>query len=82
MEEIHQHLLECDLFISIGTSGVVYPAAMMVNWAREAGARTIEINLEPSECTTHFHHTFHERASLLVPAFVSELLRQANLPSL
>lgn len=82
MELISKHIHECELFISIGTSGVVYPAALMVNWARENGAQTVEINLEASARSSHFHHTYHDRAAHLTPLFVSELLRQASLPSL
>ena len=46
---------DCDLFVSIGTSGAVYPAAGFVQTARYCGARTLEINLEPSlgsSCST------------------------------
>ena len=48
MEEIAAALARCDLFVSIGTSGTVYPAAGFVAEARAAGARTVELNLEPS----------------------------------
>ncbi|MFN2258715.1 MAG: NAD-dependent deacylase, partial [Parasphingopyxis sp.] len=47
MEEIEAALQACDLFVSIGTSGAVYPAAGFVQTARYCGARCIEINLEP-----------------------------------
>ena len=49
MEEIYAALARCDLFVSIGTSGTVYPAAGFVAEARAAGAHTVELNLEPSE---------------------------------
>ena len=48
MERIDEALRRCDLFVSIGTSGAVYPAAGFVQTARYCGARTLEINLEPS----------------------------------
>ena len=48
MERIEEALRGCDLFVSIGTSGAVYPAAGFVQTARYCGARTLEINLEPS----------------------------------
>ena len=48
MERIDEALRRCDLFVSIGTSGAVYPAAGFVQTARYCGAQTLEINLEPS----------------------------------
>ena len=48
---IEAALEQCDLFVSIGTSGAVYPAAGFVQSARMAGARTVEINLEPTQET-------------------------------
>ena len=49
MERIEAALQRCDLFVSIGTSGAVYPAAGFVQTARYCGARTLEMNLEPSQ---------------------------------
>lgn len=49
MERIEDALRDCDLFLSIGTSGAVYPAAGFVRTARHVGARTLELNLDPSE---------------------------------
>ena len=49
MERIEEALRRCDLFVSIGTSGAVYPAAGFVQTARYCGARTLEMNLEPSQ---------------------------------
>ena len=76
IEEIHQLLNECSLFISIGTSGNVYPAAGFVQLATAAGARSIELNLEPSEGATLFSETRYGPATKIVPAFVEELLRE------
>ena len=49
MDRIFDALEACDLFVSIGTSGAVYPAAGFVRAARAYGARTLELNLQPSE---------------------------------
>lgn len=81
MEEIERHVSECELFIAIGTSGLVYPAALLVSWARGAGARTIEMNLELTERSSVFHHTFHDPASTLVPSFVDHLFKAASSPA-
>jgi NAD-dependent deacetylase len=75
MERIDRALLDADLFVSIGTSGAVYPAAGFVQTARYAGARTLEINLEPSLGSVYFHETRIGRAGELVPAWVEEMLR-------
>jgi NAD-dependent deacetylase len=74
MNEIDKALSACDLFISIGTSGNVYPAAGFVEQARFAGARTVELNLEPSEGYDLFAEAIHGRATDVVPAFVERLL--------
>ncbi len=74
MEEITQALEHCDLFLSIGTSGSVYPAAGFVMEARSAGAHTVELNLEPSEGVSMFAQAIHGLATKVVPAFVDELL--------
>nr|WP_237219820.1 NAD-dependent deacylase [Sphingomonas arenae] len=74
MERIDEALMTADLFVSIGTSGAVYPAAGFVQTARYRGARCLEINLEPSQGSIFFHETRLGRASELVPAWVAELL--------
>jgi len=74
MDCIVAALDDCDLFVSIGTSGNVYPAAGFVEQARLAGAHTIELNLEPSEGYTQFAETVHGRATRVVPAFVDRFL--------
>ncbi len=73
MDTIDDALAEADLFVSIGTSGNVYPAAGFVQTARRFGAHTVELNLEPSEGTSLFHQRRHGKASEIVPAFVAEL---------
>ncbi len=75
MDEIEQALVEADLFVAVGTSGVVYPAAGFVQEARALGrAHTLEINLEPSSTRSLFHEARHGPAGELVPALVDELL--------
>ena len=74
MEEIYAALADADLFISIGTSGNVYPAAGFVQEARMHGAHTIELNLEPSEGATLFAEKRYGPASEIVPEYVEELL--------
>ncbi|MBA2466588.1 MAG: NAD-dependent deacylase [Sphingomonas sp.] len=74
MDRIEAALRSCDLFVSIGTSGAVYPAAGFVQTARYCGAQTLEINLEPSQGSIFFHETRIGRAGELVPAWVEELL--------
>ncbi|MBV6631638.1 MAG: NAD-dependent protein deacylase [Alphaproteobacteria bacterium] len=81
MEEIAMALADADLFISIGTSGNVYPAAGFVAEARQTGAHTIELNLEPSEGATLFAETRYGPASELVPDYVEELLDLAAAPT-
>ena len=74
MDRIEQALGRCDLFLSIGTSGAVWPAAGFVQVARMAGARTIELNLEPSQISELFDENHHGPASRVVPAFVADLI--------
>ncbi len=74
MERIAGALSDCDLFVSVGTSGNVYPAAGFVAAAREAGAHTLELNLEPSDTAGYFAEQRHGPATEIVPAFVDDLL--------
>lgn len=74
MDEIGEALSRCDIFVSIGTSGTVYPAAGFVADARAAGAETVEVNLEPSEGEGMFLKRRYGPATHIVPAFVEELL--------
>lgn len=74
MEEILGHLQEADLFVSIGTSGTVYPAAGFVAEAAAAGARTLELTLDPSDVGAFFEDSRHGPATELVPAWVDEVL--------
>ena len=74
MDEIDTALSRADLFVSIGTSGAVYPAAGYVRTARHYGAQTLELNLDPSQGSVFFDQSRMGRASDLVPAWVDELL--------
>jgi NAD-dependent deacetylase len=74
MDRIHAALDRCTLFIAVGTSGQVYPAAGFVEIARRAGARAVELNAEPTAVSSLFHEQRTGPASTLVPAFVQELL--------
>lgn len=74
MEAIYRALSQCDRFISIGTSGNVYPAAGFVEEANRHGAHTVELNLEPSQRLTAFAEHQHGLASELVPAYVEALI--------
>jgi NAD-dependent deacetylase len=75
MERIGRLLEQADLFISIGTSGNVYPAAGFVAKAQRRGAHTVELNLEPSEGISFFAEAIHGPATQVVPAYVERLLR-------
>jgi NAD-dependent deacetylase len=75
MDDIFAALVRADLFVSIGTSGAVYPAAGFVQQAKSAGARTLELNLERSQGSVWFDETRLGPASELVPAWVEEILR-------
>jgi NAD-dependent deacetylase len=76
MEEIGDALAEADLFVSIGTSGSVYPAAGFVDEARAMGIATCEINLEPSANAYVFDEKVYGPASEVVPAWVETMLTQ------
>lgn len=73
MEEIAGALETCALFVAIGTSGTVYPAAGFVAGVR-GRARTVELNLEPSDGAALFDEAYHGPATRVVPAFVADLL--------
>ena len=74
MERIYEALARCDLFVAIGTSGTVYPAAGFVAEADSAGAHTVELNLEPSDGASLFAETHYGPATEVVPAYVDRLL--------
>lgn len=81
MDRIYAALARCDLFVSIGTSGNVYPAAGFVQEARVmSGAHTVELNLEPSEGATLFAEKRYGPATEIVPGYVEELLTHGFNP--
>ncbi len=75
LDRIFAALEACDLFVSIGTSGAVYPAAGFVQAAQASGAHTVELNLEPSQGEAFFAERVYGPATKVVPEFVARLLR-------
>jgi NAD-dependent deacetylase len=81
MQEIYLALENCDLFIAIGTSGNVYPAAGFVQMANRAGAQTLEINLEASSVATEFDLAVYGKAGEVLPSWVRKFLnKEATIP--
>lgn len=74
MDRIHAALRNADLFVSIGTSGAVYPAAGFVRDARALGVQTLELNLERSQGSAWFDESRLGPAGEIVPAWVDEVL--------
>lgn len=74
MERIERAIAAAHLFVSIGTSGAVYPAAGFVQTARYHGAKTLELNLDPSAGSVYFDETRMGPASVLVPKWVNEVV--------
>lgn len=74
LDEITSALNNADLFVSIGTSGNVYPAAGFVALANRAGAHTLELNLEPASTSSSFKESRLGSASEIVPGWVDEIL--------
>lgn len=78
MDEIYQALASCDLFIAIGTSGNVYPASGFVQIANQAGAHSLEINLEASQVASDFDQAIYAKAGECLPSWVKEFLVQQS----
>ncbi|HHR5900562.1 TPA: Sir2 family NAD+-dependent deacetylase [Providencia alcalifaciens] len=78
MDRIYQALGEATLFISIGTSGHVYPAAGFVHEARLQGAHTVQLNLEPSQVESEFEERHYGLASKVVSDYVDDLLAKLS----
>lgn len=76
MDTIYERLQSADLFIAIGTSGKVYPAAGFVQEALRVGADSIEINLDDSDIETYFTQIQRGKATELVPPLVKSLLTE------
>jgi NAD-dependent deacetylase len=79
MGEIAAALTVADLFVAIGTSGSVYPAAGFVGLARRHGVMTCEINLDPSDNAAQFDARYYGAANKTVPVWVDEMLRQGGI---
>ena len=75
MDEITEQIIGCDLFVAIGTSGNVYPAAGFVEIARQSGARTLEINLDSTEKSNAFDQRLVGKAGEIVPEWVEGVLQ-------
>ena len=73
LETIEDALGRADLFVAVGTSGAVYPAAGYAEMARALGIRTVELNLEPSDNADRFDERRYGQASVTVPVFVADL---------
>jgi NAD-dependent protein deacetylases, SIR2 family len=76
MDHIYLALSMADIFIAIGTSGHVYPAAGFVHEAKLHGAQTVELNLEPSQVGSEFEEKHYGLASEVVPMYVEKLLQE------
>jgi len=74
LNKISHALAHCDLFLSVGTSGNVYPAAGFVQQANAAGAHSLEFNLEPSSVESAFDGHHYGEAGTLLPAYVEQFL--------
>jgi NAD-dependent deacetylase len=73
MDTIEDALRRCDLFVSVGTSGNVYPAAGFVELANARGAHTVEINIEPSATKSSFGERLYGEAGTMLPRFLARL---------
>ena len=80
MDTIEKTVERASLFLSIGTSGTVYPAAGLVQIARAAGAHTVELNLEQSIGASSFHETTYGLATHVVPNYIRMLLDRTFPP--
>ena len=75
MDKVDDLLRHCDMFLSIGTSGVVFPAAAFVQTAKYYGAATFEFNLEPTSNNFYFDKHIFGPAGTTLPAFVDEMIK-------
>ena len=74
MDKVEALLRTCDLFLSVGTSGVVFPAASFVQTAKYYGAKTIEFNLEITSNNFYFDEHITGKAGTTLPHFVNKLI--------
>ncbi len=78
MDKVEELLRKADLFVSVGTSGVVFPAAGFVQTAKYYGADTIEFNLEPTSNNFYFDKHIMGKAGDTLPKFANELLSKVK----
>lgn len=78
MDKVEKLLQTCDLFISVGTSGVVFPAAAFVQTAKYYGADTWEFTLEPTANNYYFDHHIYGPAGETLPPFIDSLIKDAT----
>ena len=81
MDAIERAIMQCDLFIAIGTSGVVYPAAGFVSYCSRQGKPCLEFNLTPSANSCVFTHSYLGKAGTTLPSFVDYFLEHDALPA-
>ncbi|MBR9727040.1 Sir2 family NAD+-dependent deacetylase [Shewanella intestini] len=81
MDKIHQALASCDLFIAIGTSGTVYPAAGFVDIANQSGAQSVEVNLDAANAFSQFQCHLTGKAGQILPELVDTILAQQPIKS-
>lgn len=79
MDQVEKLLQSCDLFMSAGTSGVVFPAAGFVQTAKYYGAETIEFNLEQTSNNYLFDHHIYGKVGTTLPLFVTQLINKEKL---
>ncbi|MCV2884222.1 NAD-dependent protein deacylase [Aestuariibacter sp. AA17] len=77
LDEISEAIANADLFISIGTSGTVYPAAGFVSEAKFHNVHTVELNLEPTGTRGQFDEGYYGPASAVVPHYIHDLLKES-----
>ena len=79
MDKVDDLLRHCDMFLSIGTSGVVFPAAAFVQTAKYYGAATFEFNLEPTSNNFYFDKHIFGPAGTTLPAFIDEMIKSIKI---
>lgn len=80
MEDIERKVLTCDLFIAVGTSALVYPAAGLSTLARQAGALTLEVNLQSTVASSAFDFRLTGSAGQTLPRFIETFEATEGLP--
>lgn len=78
MDKVEELLRKCHLYISVGTSGVVYPAAGFVQTVKYYGAQTIEFTMEPTANNYLFDRHIFGPAGQTLPPYIDEIINQAG----